>query len=401
MTKLELRICEAENMGEIDLDTRDMMLDVLGESTTQVRQADKIDKQMDEVLDKIENLRNLRDKFDREGNQRMVDATDKKIKKLRNTRRELFEKRRRIDPGDNARNARDYGQSKAISSGKLFAQNNPWRYNSKREEREPGRYKTTNGLKESVLFNEIYEAELCGDITAEERAALIGCVSEGSNLETLKLKYNAREKYIDSIKEANARFREGDYSGAIKSIDDAIKEIKDIKKNMESIDDTAMSVVIGFFLSGLGNIGRTLVTTLLSVPTLGLSKLFDDITRFIETLDHLKKKNKASGWDSITITDLNLMRNTILSGLEKYIYSLEAVRNAYKYQMKKDNNKLRSRVDNLEEDLANAKTKYRKHNKGYKAAVKNESVLEEIYEAELYGEITPEERMALIDYMND
>ena len=26
MTKLELAICEAENAGEIDLDTRDMML---------------------------------------------------------------------------------------------------------------------------------------------------------------------------------------------------------------------------------------------------------------------------------------------------------------------------------------------------------------------------------------
>ena len=33
-------------------------------------------------------------------------------------------------------------------------------------------YKTTNGLKESVL-EEIYEAELCGDITPEERMALI------------------------------------------------------------------------------------------------------------------------------------------------------------------------------------------------------------------------------------
>ena len=33
MTKLELMICEAENNGEIDLDTRDIMLGILNEST--------------------------------------------------------------------------------------------------------------------------------------------------------------------------------------------------------------------------------------------------------------------------------------------------------------------------------------------------------------------------------
>ena len=43
---------------------------------------------------------------------------------------------------------------------------------NKQKEITPGRYKTTNGLKESVL-EEIYEAELCGDITPEERMALI------------------------------------------------------------------------------------------------------------------------------------------------------------------------------------------------------------------------------------
>ena len=37
MTNLELMICEAENAGEIDLDTRDMMLSVLNESTAQAR----------------------------------------------------------------------------------------------------------------------------------------------------------------------------------------------------------------------------------------------------------------------------------------------------------------------------------------------------------------------------
>ena len=56
--------------------------------------------------------------------------------------------------------------------GKKIASKNPWRGNSKREPEVKGKYKTTNGLKESVL-EEIYEAELCGDITPEERQSLI------------------------------------------------------------------------------------------------------------------------------------------------------------------------------------------------------------------------------------
>ena len=82
-------ICEAENNGEIDIDTRDIMLSILNKSTVQARNT----------------------------------------KKLR-------------------------------------------RGNSYREPEVKGKYKTTNGLKESVL-EEIYEAELCGDITPEERQSLI------------------------------------------------------------------------------------------------------------------------------------------------------------------------------------------------------------------------------------
>ena len=61
--------------------------------------------------------------------------------------------------------------------GERHSKRNPWRGSSKKEEREPGRYKTTSGLKESVL-EEIYEAELCGDITPEERMALIDYMND-------------------------------------------------------------------------------------------------------------------------------------------------------------------------------------------------------------------------------
>ena len=56
--------------------------------------------------------------------------------------------------------------------GAKCARSNEWRGNSKRPPEYKGRFKTCKGIKESVL-EEIYEAELCGDITPEERMALI------------------------------------------------------------------------------------------------------------------------------------------------------------------------------------------------------------------------------------
>ena len=54
MTKLELAICEAENNGEIDLDTRDMMLSILNESTAQARQVKKLDDASRKLLRQLE-----------------------------------------------------------------------------------------------------------------------------------------------------------------------------------------------------------------------------------------------------------------------------------------------------------------------------------------------------------
>lgn len=39
MTNLELMICEAENAGEIDLNTRDTMLGILNEATRQAKES--------------------------------------------------------------------------------------------------------------------------------------------------------------------------------------------------------------------------------------------------------------------------------------------------------------------------------------------------------------------------
>ena len=157
MTKLELMICEAENNGEIDLDTRDMMLSILNESTAQARRSSELSKKVGAIWDKIDELENQQWKYKKLGNESMAKSLEYQIEKLEKEADRLCEKRAGVDPGLKARNARYYGRNKKIEKGKENASENKWR---------------GNNVKESVM-EEIYEAELCGDITPEERMALL------------------------------------------------------------------------------------------------------------------------------------------------------------------------------------------------------------------------------------
>ena len=190
MTKLELAICEAENNGEIDLDTRDMMLNVLteGQGTAQYRAAKRVDDEIYKIREKIDRLDKIAQSYANQGNTRMYVATKQKIPKLLDEIMKLNKKIVEIDPYGHANSSKEFGseagRNKAVEGdtertlkskmrGSLAAGMNEWRGNSKRPpEQQKGRFKTTSGLKESVL-EEIYEAELCGDITPEERMALI------------------------------------------------------------------------------------------------------------------------------------------------------------------------------------------------------------------------------------
>ena len=60
---------------------------------------------------------------------------------------------------------------------------------------------------------------------------------------------------------------------------------------------------------------------------------------------------------------------------------------------------MRSKLDNMERDLKSGRKDGINRMKA-KLRTAKESVLEDIYEAELNGEITPAERQSLIDYMN-
>ena len=190
MTKLELAICEAENAGEIDLDTRDIMLGILNESTAQARQAEKIKKELDCLMNsERDKLYKLLNQAKADGDQKMYKKVADKIGENREKIYALQNKLTKIDPCEQSIKAKENGKrasgrilynkmfgggyspdriKSVINDGKQASKCNRWRRNSKREPEAKGKYKTTNGLKESVL-EEIYEAELCGDITPEER----------------------------------------------------------------------------------------------------------------------------------------------------------------------------------------------------------------------------------------
>ena len=194
MTKLELAICEAENAGEIDLDTRDTMLGILNESTAQARQAEKIKKELDCLMNsERDKLYKLLNQAKADGDQKMYKKVADKIGENHKKIYALQNKLREIDPCEQSIKAKENGKrasgrilynkmfgggyspdriKSVINDGKQASKCNRWRGNSKREPEVKGKYKTTNGLKESVL-EEIYEAELCGDITPEERQSLI------------------------------------------------------------------------------------------------------------------------------------------------------------------------------------------------------------------------------------
>ena len=186
MTKLELMICEAENNGEIDLDTRDQMLGILNESTRYGREATSIIKRLETLDAKSSKLYDITRRLEEEGKNNAARKSQEQLDKVEEEIATLKKKLKKVDPSVSVV---DHGGYKSIETsltvgkgakvddydgrrlGKNLTKHSNFR-NYKEDNRKSGMYKTCKGLKESVL-EEIYEAELCGDITSEERAALI------------------------------------------------------------------------------------------------------------------------------------------------------------------------------------------------------------------------------------
>ena len=146
----------------------------------------KISTEIHTVGNKIDKLTILYDTMVKDGKSNTQTANNLKnqISNLQKRYRDLITKQQNVDPDFRAINAHDYGQmaswlkKKKKNGCSEFGVNHiDWTIDDNvhrgRREVSKNRWRSTGKpVKESVL-EEIYEAELCGDITPEERMALI------------------------------------------------------------------------------------------------------------------------------------------------------------------------------------------------------------------------------------
>ena len=405
MTKLELIICEAENAGEIDLDTRDMMLAILNEATRQAKESRKFENKYIDPL--------YRKKFRLEANERkayldmenlkrrgsheaMVDAE----KKWKEAKKELMDcedelriaeqKRDKIDECGDLSKARRYGKIQAkINAGndnlkkiwdktasdsvvhrnpKEFGQFNAEHSGrqklAKRYERPSGIYKKANTVNESSIDDiEIYDESTAAsrryrELHSEERAA--------------------RKKYHDFVTKKIELTDVYKNEGNEKMIAAVEKKANQLYNEMGKLSDKRCDIIVAVNKANAG-----------------------------EAPSYRKGKYLPGNLDSETKARLNELRNNkrkkelggLLSRMKsKYEQALNLKKEVagVKLIMPSKRKDINNRLDAVINEYKKIEREYNQMTN-----VKQESVLEEIYEAELCGDITQEERALLIDYLND
>ena len=212
-------------------------------------------------------------------------------------------------------------------------------------------------ISEESAFDDIYESGYYDNDSS--------LYAEGANIDLLKQKKEIRKRFKEDMKDITRSVQNNDLKKASKQIDELVKVLEDALDDLENKDYTVVSAVISWFIGPMtGNFGRWLISTALAIPTLNLSKFVESVQVIIEAWDSVMKRRELKG--SIGVQDVNFIKSAIQATYKKYIKRLKELKTHF----------------------------------GEAEKIAKESVLEDIYEAELNGEITPEERMALIDYMN-
>lgn len=172
MTNLEYIICEAESIGEIDLATRNELLGALYESTALQRNRNfSVDKKK-EMLQKIKLL-----KKDYESKQKVSDSILKKSKTYEVDDPKLADMM--INYNIKKKESQK-AHSELLKAQKKFNHDCPDRKSKKyyKDDRRAidkrlDKYGTVESTEVDDLRMEIYERELTGEITVEEREELL------------------------------------------------------------------------------------------------------------------------------------------------------------------------------------------------------------------------------------
>ena len=212
MTRLELAICEAENNGDIDIYTRDMMLDIINESAdddrerikqlnakydqrlqSSVEKCSKLFRRREELFKLIDKKKTEKDRLEKERDTE-VDRRNAEIYKYRKTFKSRFSNKTNKMVDDLKKYGGSVDNKIRMLDKEISALNNQAKKLEKEYwgtldslvvgtpiYREAEKKLDARGhllgsfhkpIKESVL-EDIYEAELNGEITPEERQSLI------------------------------------------------------------------------------------------------------------------------------------------------------------------------------------------------------------------------------------
>lgn len=96
------------------------------------------------------------------------------------------------------------------------------------------------------IISNILESDF--DIDLEESVEFL---EEGQNIELTKIIINSFKTAMSSVKECNKLTKAGDYSGAKKAVDNAIKELNDFKTKIRGMDYDLLSRFYGQWISFL------------------------------------------------------------------------------------------------------------------------------------------------------
>lgn len=109
------------------------------------------------------------------------------------------------------------------------------------------------------MIGNILESEL--DMDLEESVEFL---EEGQNIELTKIILQTFKTAMNSVKECNKLTKAGDYSGAKKAVDNAIKELNDFKTKIKSMDYDLLSRFYGYWISFLISFVQLYIPRLIS-----------------------------------------------------------------------------------------------------------------------------------------
>ena len=141
--------------------------------------------------------------------------------------------------------------------------------------------------------------------------------TEGANLEIRDEFKKFKAEYKERMKAIKSKMKEEKYDEAIKDLDKLKKFVHESYTKMEKIESTVGSMLFGLLITGgFPFMLRSIVSTLLSPLTFGISAYVTNIVTLIEQIEVLIKDISSRGFE--VTEDLNLYKNAIKVRMNEY-----------------------------------------------------------------------------------